>query len=89
MKNEIFSILSEKVLPDKIKTLVWHKKMDIIAVICDNYYEIHRIGFKHEEIYRKEESCLIKQIVFLQDNQTIAVFLENSFLYFLSCSNCI
>ena len=89
MKNEIFSVLSEKIMPDKIKSIIWHKKIDIIVVLCDNYYELHRIGFKHEDIYQKEEACSIKQIMFLEDNQTISVLLENSFMYLLSCSNCI
>ncbi len=88
MKNEIFSILSEKVLPYKIQSIIWNKKIDIIVVLCDNYYEIHRIGFKHEDIYQKEEPCTIKQITFLEETETISVLLENSFMYLLSCSNC-
>ena len=52
-----FEIISEKILPNKIKNIIWHKTIDLIVVNCGKYYEVHRIGYKHEEIFKKEEKC--------------------------------
>jgi hypothetical protein len=59
------SLISEKILPERIKSITWNKRIDIIVVNCGSYFEVHRIGFKHEEIFKKEEKCEIKEIVFL------------------------
>lgn len=63
------SLISEKILPERIRSITWNKKIDIIVINCGSYFEVHRIGFKHEEIFKKEEKCEIKEIVFLDVHQ--------------------
>ena len=98
INNQIDSlqVVSEKILPERIKKVVWNKKIDLIGINCGNYFEIHRIGFKHEEIFKKEENCEVKEILFFDsnDNQNgnnnclASVILEDTTVYYINCSTC-
>lgn len=86
---EQIGFISEKLLPEKIKNIIWNKKTDIIVINCGNYFEVHRIGFKHEEIFKREEKCKIKDIVFinnLENETSLAVILEDTTLYYVNLS---
>jgi hypothetical protein len=81
-KDDSISVLSEKILPEKIKTIIWHKDIDVIVITCNNYYEIHRVGYKHEVIFKKEEAVGIVEIIFV--DQLIGVILKDSTFYYLN-----
>jgi hypothetical protein len=85
--DELVMIISEKILPEKINKIKWHRGMDVIAIICGNYYEIQRIGFKHEVIIKKEEKLLLEDIIFTEDNNIVFVVLKDSTVYFLNITN--
>jgi hypothetical protein len=82
--TEIMTFLSEKILPEKIKNIIWNKEIDLIGIICPNYFEIHRIGTKHEVIYSKEELVGISDMIFIPQSDLIAIILRDSNFYFLN-----
>ncbi len=67
----MINLVSEKILPERIKSVAWNKRIDIIAINCGRYYEVHRIGYKHEEIFKKEEKFEILDFVFLPADEKI------------------
>jgi hypothetical protein len=80
-------ICTEKVLPEKIKSIIWNKEIEVIIVNCGSYYEIHRIGYKHEVIFKKEEVIGIVDILFIE-NELVGVVLRDSSLYFINIGSC-
>jgi hypothetical protein len=74
----IINLVSEKLLPERIKSVVWNKRIDIIAISCGRYYEVHRIGYKHEEIFKKEEKFEILDFVFLSGDENLKNFNNSS-----------
>lgn len=85
-ENNNLDIISEKILQEKIKFLVWNSKIDIIIICYDQSYELQRLGYKHEEIFKKEEKCEILDIKFIEDKEIIAVFLKDKTINFVEYS---
>jgi len=86
-ENKLLELISEKVLQEKIKSLVWNSKIDLIIICYQKSYELQRLGFKHEEIFKKQEKCEILDIKFIEEKETIAVFLEDRTVNFIDYSN--
>lgn len=86
-ENKVLEIISEKILQEKIKCLVWNSKIDLIIICYNKSYELQRLGFRHEEIFRKQEKCEILDIKFIEDKEIIAVFLEDKSVNFVDYSN--
>lgn len=82
-ENKLLEIISEKVLQEKIKCLVWNSKIDLIIICYNKSYELQRLGFKHEEIFKKREKCEILDIKFIEDKEIIVVFLEDKSVNFI------
>ena len=75
MSKKLFEKISERILPLKINNIIWYKNTDLIIVICENYFELQRISFKHEIILKKEEKKKIFKILILDYKETIIVIL--------------
>ncbi len=86
-ENKLLEIISEKILQEKIKCLVWNSKIDLLIICYNKSYELQRLGFRHEEIFRKQEKCEILDIKFIEDKEIIAVFLEDKTVNFIDHSN--
>ena len=65
MSKKLFEKISERILPLKINNIIWYKNTDLIIVICENYFELQRISFKHEIILKKEKIKKIFKILIL------------------------
>ena len=75
-----FEKISEKILPQKIKEIIWHSTTDIIIINCGKYFEVQRISFKHETIFKRDEKTQIKSITILDSKEAITVTLiDNTF----------
>lgn len=86
-ENKLLELISEKILQEKIKHLIWNSKTDLIIICYNKSYELQRIGFRHEEIFKKQEKCEILDIKFIEDKEIIAVFLEDKSVNFIDYSN--
>ena len=72
--NKNFEKISEKILPLKIRNIIWYKNTDLIIVNCGNYFEVQRISFKHETIFKFEEKTEIFHISILDPKETFFFF---------------
>ena len=84
---KIFEKVSEKILPQKIKKIVWHKTTDIIIINCGKYFEVQRISFKHETIFKREEKTEIFNISILDAKETIMVMLIDGSFTIININN--
>ena len=50
-----FEKISEKIMPYKIKSIISNTFADIMIINCGKYFEVQRINYKHETIFKKEE----------------------------------
>ena len=49
-----FEKISEKIMPYKIKSIISNTFADIMIINCGKYFEVQRINYKHETIFKKE-----------------------------------
>lgn len=82
-----FEKVSEKVLPYKVRSIIWHKQTDLIIVNSGKYFEVQRISFKHETIFKREEKCDIVEIVIMNSKELIAVVLIDGTVNYLNINN--
>ena len=85
--NKNFEKISEKILPLKIKNIIWYKNTDLIIVNCGNYFEVQRISFKHETIFKFEEKTEIFHISILDPKETISVILIDGSFKIINMNN--
>ena len=85
--NKNFEKISEKILPLKIKNIIWYKNTDLIIVNCGNYFEVQRISFKHETIFKFEEKTEIFHIIILDTKETISVILIDGSFKIINMNN--
>ena len=85
--NKNFEKISEKILPLKIRNIIWYKNTDLIIVNCGNYFEVQRISFKHETIFKFEEKTEIFHISILDPKETISVILIDGSFKIIDMNN--
>ena len=85
-ENNSLEIISEKILQEKIKFLVWNYKIDIMIICYEKSYELHRLGYKHEEIFKREEKCEILDLKFIEEKEILAIFLSDKTVNFVDYS---
>ena len=73
-----FEKLSEKIMPYKIKSIISNNYIDIMIINCGKYFEVQRINYKHETIFKKEVKKEIIEVVLLSVNYLILVIYEDS-----------
>lgn len=82
-----FERVSEKILPIKIKNIIWHKTTNIIIINCGKYFEVQRISFKHETIFKREERTEIFNISILDSKEAISVVLIDGTFTIININN--
>lgn len=82
-----FEKVSEKILPVKIKNIIWHKTTNIIIINCGKYFEVQRISFKHETIFKREERTEIFNISILDSKEAISVVLIDGTFTIININN--
>lgn len=82
-----FERVSEKILPVKIKNIIWHKTTNIIIINCGKYFEVQRISFKHETIFKREERTEIFNISILDSKEAISVVLIDGTFTIININN--
>ena len=75
-----FEKISEKIMPYKIKSIVSNTFADIMIINCGKYFEVQRINYKHETIFKKEVKKEIVQLVLLSTNyMVLAIYEDNKY----------
>ena len=75
-----FEKISEKIMPYKIKSIISNTFADIMIINCGKYFEVQRINYKHETIFKKEVKKEIIQLVLLSTNyMVLAIYEENKY----------
>lgn len=73
-----FEKISEKIMPYKIKSIVSNTFADIMIINCGKYFEVQRINYKHETIFKKEVKKEIIELVLLSTNYMVLAIYEDS-----------
>ena len=75
-----FEKISEKIMPYKIKSIISNTFADIMIINCGKYFEVQRINYKHETIFKKEVKKEIIQLVLLSTNyMVLAIYEDNKY----------
>ena len=75
-----FEKISEKIMPYKIKSIISNTFADIMIINCGKYFEVQRINYKHETIFKKEVKKEIVQLVLLSTNyMVLAIYEDNKY----------
>ena len=75
-----FEKISEKIMPYKIKSIVSNTFADIMIINCGKYFEVQRINYKHETIFKKEVKKEIVELVLLSTNyMVLAIYEDNKY----------
>ena len=75
-----FEKISEKIIPYKIKSIVSNTFADIMIINCGKYFEVQRINYKHETIFKKEVKKEIVELVLLSTNyMVLAIYEDNKY----------
>ena len=75
-----FEKISEKIMPYKIKSIVSNTFADIMIINCGKYFEVQRINYKHEAIFKKEVKKEIIELVLLSTNyMVLAIYEDNKY----------
>ena len=75
-----FEKISEKIMPYKIKSIISNSFADIMIINCGKYFEVQRINYKHETIFKKEVKKEIIQLVLLSTNyMVLAIYEDNKY----------
>ena len=75
-----FEKISEKIMPYKIKSIISNTFADLMIINCGQYFEVQRINYKHETIYKKEVKKEIIELVLLSTNyMVLAIYEDNKF----------
>ena len=75
-----FEKISEKIMPYKIKSIISNTFADIMIINCGKYFEVQRINYKHETIFKKEVKKEIIQSVLLSTNyMVLAIYEDNKY----------
>ena len=75
-----FEKISEKIMPYKIKSIISNTFADIMIINCGKYFEVQRINYKHETIFRKEVKKEIIELVLLSTNYyVLAIYEDNGY----------
>ena len=72
-----FEKISEKIMPYKIKSIVSNTFADIMIINCGKYFEVQRINYKHETIFKKEVKKEIIELVLLSTNYMVLAIYED------------
>ena len=73
-----FEKISEKIMPYKIKSIISNTFADIMIINCGKYFEVQRINYKHETIFKKEVKKEIIELVLLSTNYMVLAIYEDS-----------
>ena len=75
-----FEKISEKIMPYKIKSIISNTFADIMIINCGKYFEVQRIKYKHETIFKKEVKKEIVELVLLSTNyMVLAIYEDNKY----------
>ena len=75
-----FEKISEKIMPYKIKSIISNTFADIMIINCGKYFEVQRINYKHETIFKKEVKKEIVELVLLSTNyMVLAIYEDNKY----------
>lgn len=75
-----FEKISEKIMPYKIKSIISNTFADIMIINCGKYFEVQRINYKHETIFKKEVKKEIIELVLLSTNyMVLAIYEDNNY----------
>ena len=75
-----FEKISEKIMPYKIKSIISNTFADIMIINCGKYFEVQRINYKHEAIFKKEVKKEIIELVLLSTNyMVLAIYEDNKY----------
>ena len=75
-----FEKISEKIMPYKIKSIISNTFADIMIINCGKYFEVQRINYKHETIFKKEVKKEIIELVLLSTNyMVLAIYEDNKY----------
>ena len=75
-----FEKISEKIMPYKIKSIISNTFANIMIINCGKYFEVQRINYKHETIFKKEVKKEIVQLVLLSTNyMVLAIYEDNKY----------
>jgi hypothetical protein len=75
-----FEKISEKIMPYKIKSIISNTSADIMIINCGKYFEVQRINYKHETIFKKEVKKEIIELVLLSTNyMVLAIYEDNNY----------
>jgi hypothetical protein len=75
-----FEKISEKIMPYKIKSIISNTFADIMIINCGKYFEVQRINYKHETIFKKEVKKEIIELVLLSTNfYVLAIYEDNKY----------
>ena len=75
-----FEKISEKIMPYKIKSIISNTFADIMIINCGKYFEVQRINYKHDTIFKKEVKKEIIQLVLLSTNyMVLAIYEDNKY----------
>ena len=75
-----FEKISEKIMPYKIKSIISNTFADIMIINCGKYFEVQRINYKHETIFKKEVKKENIQLVLLSTNyMVLAIYEDNKY----------
>ena len=72
-----FEKISEKIMPYKIKSIISNTFADIMIINCGKYFEVQRINYKHETIFKKEVKKEIIELVLLSTNYMVLAVYED------------
>ena len=75
-----FEKISEKIMPYKIKSIISNTFADLMIINCSKYFEVQRINYKHETIFKKEVKKEIIELVILSTNyMVLAIYEDNQY----------
>lgn len=79
------SLVYEKQLPYEQPLIRWCSLMDLIGVISqqDNRIEVHRVGYKHQKVFTKEEAVRPSALFFTEKGRQCVVGYEDGRLSIL------
>ena len=67
-------------MPYKIKSIISNTFADIMIINCGKYFEVQRINYKHETIFKKEVKKEIVELVLLSTNyMVLAIYEDNKY----------
>ena len=73
-----FEKISEKIMPYKIKSIISNTFADLMIINCSKYFEVQRINYKHETIFKKEVKKEIIELVLLSTNYMVLAIYEDN-----------